>query len=343
MFSPIMARPRNQQTLAAPLVFVGIGLHSGVRATMRMRPAGVDHGISLVRRDLPRTEGKFTLDWQYVVDTTLSTTLGNEFGHTVATVEHLLSALSGLAVDNAIIELDGPEVPIMDGSALPFVEGIMHVGIRTLDVPCEVLQVRRPIRLQQGASWAELLPDNSQRITLSIDFNMHDIGLQTFCLDVSPASYQREIAPARTFGFAEQLMHLRQQGLALGGSIKNAILLEEGRVRNQEGLRFHDEFVRHKVLDVIGDLSLTGIPLLGHYRGNRPGHRLNAELVKLLMQDRSAWVRGVPQPATSAVSQVCPEPATAEDPAARILKVAHASKSRLRSSGQHRPRRNGPE
>ena len=295
MFNPIMARPRNQQTLAAPLVFVGIGLHSGVRATMRIRPAGADHGISLVRRDLPRNEGKFTPDWQYVVDTTLSTTLGNDFGHTVATVEHLLSALSGIGVDNAIIELDGPEVPIMDGSALPFVEVITNVGIRTLDVPSEVIQVRRPVRLQQGASWAELLPDNTQRITISIDFNMQDIGLQTFCLEVSPASYQHEIAPARTFGFAEQVMHLRQQGLALGGSIKNAILLHEGRVKNQEGLRFHDEFVRHKVLDVIGDLSLTGIPIIGHYRGNRPGHRLNAELLNLLMQDPSAWVRGAPQ------------------------------------------------
>jgi len=319
MFNPIMARPRHQQTLAAPLVFVGIGLHSGVRATMRMRPADADHGISLVRRDLPRAEGGFTLDWRHVVDTTLSTTLGNDFGHTVGTVEHLLSALSGLGVDNVGIELDGPEVPIMDGSALPFVEAMSNIGVRTLDVPCEVIQVRRPVRLQQGASWAELLPDNTQRITISIDFNLHDIGLQTFCLEVTPASYQHEIAPARTFGFAEQVMHLRQRGLALGGSIKNAILLHEGRVKNQEGLRFHDEFVRHKVLDVIGDLSLAGIPVIGHYRGNRPGHRLNAELVKLLMQDRSACVRGAPQQGVDPNRQPNLEFASSNDATTRVL------------------------
>jgi len=295
MFSPILARPRTQQTLAAPLVFVGIGLHSGIRTTMRIRPAAPDHGIRLLRRDLPRGEGTFSLDWQHVVDTTLCTTLGNAYDHTVSTIEHLLSALSALGVDNANIELDGPEVPIMDGSALPFVEAISNVGIRELPEPCEVLQVRRPVRLQHGTSWAELLPDNSQRITISIDFNVHDIGVQTFSLDVTPATYQREVAPARTFGFAEQLMHLRNQGLALGGSIKNAILLQEGRVANREGLRFPDEFVRHKVLDVIGDLSLAGLPVIGHYRGNRPGHRLNAELLNLLMQDPGAWVRGAPQ------------------------------------------------
>lgn len=291
MHNPNLAHLRYQQTLSAPLVFVGIGLHSGHRATMRIHPAGVDHGIRIIRRDLPPRERHFRVHWQAVTDTTLCTTLGNDYGHQVATVEHLLSAFSALGVDNANIELDGPEIPVMDGSAMPFVEAVRNVGLTRLDAPREVVVIRRPVRLQQGDSWAELLPDATQRVTVSIDFNQQDIGVQSLSFCLSPDIYQSEIAPARTFGFAEQLMQLRRRGLALGGSIKNAILLREGRVANLEGLRFRDEFVRHKALDVIGDLSLAGASIIGHYRGNRPGHRLNLDLLRLLMSDRKAWVR----------------------------------------------------
>lgn len=291
MLNPNLAHLRYQQTLAAPLVFVGIGLHSGNRATIRIHPAGANRGITIKRRDLPPRESGFRVHWEEVADTTLSTTLGNEYGHRVATVEHLLSALASLGLDNARVELDGPEVPVMDGSAAPFVSAIRNAGIERLDALREVIVVRRPVRLQQGESWAELLPDPAQRITVSIDFNQQDIGTQSLSFCLSPGIYESEIAPARTFGFAEQLAQLRRRGLALGGSIKNAILLRDGRVANPEGLRFRDEFVRHKALDVIGDLALAGAPVIGYYRGHRPGHRLNIAFLQLLMDDRDAWKR----------------------------------------------------
>lgn len=281
---------RRQKTIASPIIFVGIGLHSGERATMRLQPASAGQGIVLIRRDLPFAQRRFALHWQAVRGSTLCTAIGNAFGHDVSTIEHLLSALAALRIDNVLIELDGPEIPIMDGSALPFVEALDNAGVRSLNVPRSVIVIRRPVRLQQGASWAELLPENGQRITVSIDFDSKVIGTQSMSIDITPPVYRREIAPARTFGFAEQLEQLRRRGLALGGSIKNAILVRDGRVANPEGLRFRDEFVRHKVLDVIGDLSLAGAPIIGHYRGHRPGHQLNTDLVTLLMEDRDAWV-----------------------------------------------------
>lgn len=289
MLHPNLMHLVSQRTITAPIVFVGIGLHSGRRVTMRLHPAGADHGISLRRRDLPVNEQLFRVRWQDVADTKLCTTLGNSARQQVATVEHLLSALSALGVDNLAIELDGPEFPVLDGSAMPFVEAICSVGFDDLGAPREAIVIRRPVRLQQGGSWAELLPALTQRVTVSIDFNEQAIGMQSMSFELNPSIYRDEIAPARTFGFAEQIMQLRRQGLALGGSIKNAILLRDGRVENLEGLRFPDEFVRHKVLDVIGDLSLVGAPIIGHYRGHRPGHRLNTELLQLLMQDTDAW------------------------------------------------------
>jgi UDP-3-O-[3-hydroxymyristoyl] N-acetylglucosamine deacetylase len=281
---------RYQKTIAAPIAFVGIGLHSGERVTMLLRPAAVGQGITLVRRDLPFSEQRFDVHWEAVRNSTLCTAIGNAFGHEVSTVEHLLSALAAVGIDNVIIELDGPEIPIMDGSTLPFVDALEKVGVLSLGASRDVIVIRRPIRIQQGAAWAELLPDPGRRITVSIDFDAHVIGTQSMSIDITPSVYRREIAPARTFGFAEQLDHLRRRGLALGGSIKNAILVRKGRVANLEGLRFPDEFVRHKVLDVIGDLSLAGAPIVGHYRGHRPGHQLNTDLVALLMEDTDAWV-----------------------------------------------------
>jgi UDP-3-O-[3-hydroxymyristoyl] N-acetylglucosamine deacetylase len=282
---------RYQQTIADRIAFVGIGLHSGERVSMILRPAAAGQGIALIRRDLPSAEQRFNLHWETVRDSTLCTAIGNAFGHQVSTVEHLLSALAALAIDNVTIELDGAEIPIMDGSALPFVDALEKVGVRSLGARRDVIVIRRPIRIQQGASWAELLPDVGRRITVSIDFDVHMIGTQSMSIDITPSVYRQEIAPARTFGFAEHLDHLRRRGLALGGSIKNAILVREGRVANLEGLRFPDEFVRHKVLDVIGDLFLAGAPIVGHYRGNRPGHQLNTDLVTLLMEDTDAWAR----------------------------------------------------
>jgi UDP-3-O-[3-hydroxymyristoyl] N-acetylglucosamine deacetylase len=282
---------RTQHTIASPIAFVGIGLHSGHGATMRVLPAAANHGITFMRRDLPAGQNRFVARWDQVGGTELCTTLLNLHGHYIATVEHLMSAFSGLGIDNADVILDGPEVPVVDGSALPYVAALRNAGIKSLGVPRELLIVRRPVSIQQGESWAELLPDAAPRLSVSIDFQQHGIGLQCLSLRVSPESYVRELAAARTFGFAEDLYQLRQRGLTLGGSVKNAILVEDGRVANREGLRFPDEFVRHKALDVVGDLALTGLPVIGHYRGHRPGHKLNNDLLRLFMNERQSWQR----------------------------------------------------
>ena len=282
---------REQHTIASPIAFVGIGLHSGRRVILRILPAKADTGISFTRRDLPEGENRFVALWNRVDGTELCTTLSNRHGHRLATVEHLLSAFSGLGIDNAAVVVDGPEVPVVDGSAMPFVSALINAGIQPLGVARDLLVVRRPVRIQHGESWAELLPDHTPRITVSIDFHQQDIGLQCLSMCISPNSYAREIAAARTFGFAENVWQLRRRGLALGGSVKNAILLENGRVANLEGLRFPDEFVRHKALDAIGDLALAPAPIIGHYRANRPGHRLNNDLLRLLMNDARSWQR----------------------------------------------------
>ncbi len=312
---------RQQYTIGAPIAFVGIGLHSGERTTMRLQPAAAGSGVTLLRRDLPPGEQVFPVHWGAVRHSALCTVLGNRHGHQVMTVEHLLSALAALGIDNVAIELDGPEVPIMDGSALPYVEALENVGLRRLDAPREAIVIRRAIRLQQGQNWAELVPDESRRITVRIDFDAQVIGTQTLSIDITPATFRREIAPARTFGFAEDLDHLRRRGLALGGSIKNAILVREGSVANMDGLRYPDEFVRHKVLDVIGDLSLAGAPIIGHYRGNRPGHKLNTDLVRLLMRDEAAWTR-IPVADLDTADRDPGMPATPEPGASRERQAA---------------------
>lgn len=281
----------TQHTIASPLAFVGIGLHSGHVATMRLRPAGPGHGITFTRRDLPAGENRFAARWDQVGGTELCTTLINLQGHPLATVEHLMSAFGGLGIDNVDIILDGPEVPVVDGSAAPYVTALKNAGIQPLDAPRDLLVVRRPVSIQLGESWAELLPDKASRVSVSIDFQQRDTGIQSLSLRVSPETYVKELAAARTFGFAEDLYQLRRRGLARGGSVSNAILIEDGQVANPDGLRFPDEFVRHKALDVVGDLALAGLPIIGHYRGHRPGHRLNNDLLRLFMSDRSSWKR----------------------------------------------------
>ena len=282
---------RMQHTIASPIAFVGIGLHSGRGATMRMLPAAANQGIIFTRRDLPAGQNRFVARWDQVGGTELCTTLLNLHGHYIATVEHLMSAFSGLGIDNAEVILDGPEVPVVDGSALPYVAALRNAGIQPLEAARDLLIVRHPVSIQQGESWAELLPDVVPRLSVSIDFQQRGIGLQRLSLRVSPDSYVSELAAARTFGFAEDLYQLRQRGLTLGGSVKNAILVEDGTVANREGLRFPDEFVRHKALDVVGDLALTGLPVVGHYRGHRPGHKLNNDLLRLFMNDQQSWQR----------------------------------------------------
>jgi UDP-3-O-[3-hydroxymyristoyl] N-acetylglucosamine deacetylase len=245
---------------------------------MVIRPADVAEGIIFRRSDLPG-DIRVKANLNNVSDTTLATTIGLN-GTAISTVEHLLSALSGMGVDNAIVEVDAPEIPIMDGSALPFVQLLKEVGTKTQGKCKKILVVTKPISVTDGYGTASLLPCPGFRITYKISFNHPSIGEQTFDMTFSDEVYEREICAARTFGFLKDVEYLQARGLALGGSLKNAVVLDDHRIINKEGLRCPNEFVKHKILDAIGDLSLLGMPIIGHFVADRSGHRLNNLLLK---------------------------------------------------------------
>jgi len=262
-------------------------LHSGRKVGMVVRSADVDEGIVFVRSDLPGDK-RIRADVHNVRDTTLATTLGLN-GVTISTVEHLMSAFSGLGVDNAVVEVDAPEIPIMDGSARPFVDLLKDAGTQVQGKCKKFLVITDEVSVCEGQSRASLLPSPEFRITYKIDFGHPAIGVQSHHLNFSDVSYEEQIAPARTFGFLRDVEYLQARGLALGGSLKNAIVLDDQRVLNKEGLRFSDEFVKHKILDAIGDLSLLGIPIIGHFVAYKSGHRLNNLLLKELMVREECW------------------------------------------------------
>jgi len=248
---------------------------------MVIRPAGVDEGIVFVRGDLSRNN-RIKANVNNVRDTTLATTLGLN-GVTVSTVEHLMSAFGGMGVDNAVVEVDAPEVPIMDGSARPFVDLLKDVGTRVQGKGKKLLVIKDKIAVSEGEGTAMLLPSPEFRITYKIEFNHPAIGVQSYHMNFSDVSYEEEICAARTFGFLRDVEYLQAKGLALGGSLKNAVVLDDRRIINKDGLRFPDEFVKHKILDAIGDLSLLGIPIIGHFVAYKSGHRLNNLLLKELL------------------------------------------------------------
>ena len=254
---------------------------------MIIRPAGVDEGIVFVRGDLPGNN-RIKADVHNVRDTTLATTLGLN-GVTVSTVEHLMSAFSGMGVDNAVVEVDAPEVPIMDGSARPFVDLLKDVGTRVQSKGKKLLVIKEKIAVSEGGGTAMFLPSPEFRITYKIEFNHPAIGVQSYQMNFSDISYEEEICGARTFGFLRDVEYLQAKGLALGGSLKNAVVLDEHRIINKDGLRFPDEFVKHKILDAIGDLSLLGIPIIGHFVACKSGHRLNNLLLKELLIRKECW------------------------------------------------------
>jgi UDP-3-O-[3-hydroxymyristoyl] N-acetylglucosamine deacetylase len=254
---------------------------------MIIRPAGVDEGIVFVRGDL-RGNNRIKADVHNVRDTTLATTLGLN-GVSVSTVEHLMSAFNGMGVDNAMVELDAPEVPIMDGSARPFVDLLKGVGTRVQSKGKKLLVIKDKIAVSEGEGTAMFLPSSEFRITYKIEFKHPAIGVQSYHMNFSDVSYEQEICAARTFGFLRDVEYLQAKGLALGGSLKNAIVLDERRIINKDGLRFPDEFVKHKILDAIGDLSLLGIPIIGHFIACKSGHRLNNLLLKELLIRKECW------------------------------------------------------
>jgi UDP-3-O-[3-hydroxymyristoyl] N-acetylglucosamine deacetylase len=282
----------KQTTLCEEASVSGIGVHSGSPVTLTLHPADAGTGIVFLRTGLPgRSDCEIRADVRAVTATEFATVLGDDDGPLCATAEHVLAALTGLGVDNAVVEVDGPEVPIMDGSAEAFVAAIDHAGVRSLDAPRRFLKVLKPVRVTQGRSVGEILPNSrGLRLEVDIDFDHPLIGRQRCALDISPANFRRELARARTFGFMRDVAKLWNQGYALGASFENTLVVSETRVLNADGLRYPDEFVRHKALDAVGDLALAGLPLLATYRTLRGGHTLNHAILSALMADPSAWV-----------------------------------------------------
>jgi UDP-3-O-[3-hydroxymyristoyl] N-acetylglucosamine deacetylase len=280
--------PIFQNTLKNIISCTGVGLHSGAPVTMTLHPADPNTGIVFVLSH----QGKIVeipANWKHVIPSPLCTTLRHESGANVATIEHLLAAFQGCGIDNVIVALDGTEVPIMDGSAQPFVFLIDCAGVQKQAAPRRYIKVLKPVFIQDGDKSASITPSDSFTVSCDIDFQSHAIGKQTFMLTVTDTSFRQATSRARTFGFSEEVAQLREKGLVKGGSLKNAVVVEGDTILNKEGLRYHDEFVRHKVLDAIGDLSLAGLPLLGHFHGVRSGHYLNYKLLEALFADKTAW------------------------------------------------------
>jgi UDP-3-O-[3-hydroxymyristoyl] N-acetylglucosamine deacetylase len=276
-----------QCTISHPVLISGIGLHSGHRINMSLRPAEAGTGIVFHRMSEGRTVSIEALSAN-VVDTRLATVLGKN-GVTVSTVEHLLSALYACGIDNLHIDIDGPEVPIMDGSAAPFAELVQNAGVRSLARSRKYLAIRKPITLVEGEKRVSLIPSRFFRVTFDIAFDHPCISLQHRSVKCSGDLFSKEIAPARTFGFLHEVEYLKANGLARGGSLENAIVIGEDKILNPEGLRFQDEFVRHKILDAIGDFSLLGYPIFGHIKSFKGGHAINHRLVEKVLACPECW------------------------------------------------------
>jgi UDP-3-O-[3-hydroxymyristoyl] N-acetylglucosamine deacetylase len=281
----------KQTTLRDQAVLTGVGVHSGLPVTLTLVPAEADSGIRFLRTGLSGLRDReVTADIRSVTATEFATVLGDASGPLVSTAEHVLAALRGLGVDNVVVEIDGPEVPIMDGSAAAFVRAIDQVGLEYLAEPRRFIRVLKPVSVVVGDAMAEFRPySRGFRIEAEIAFDHPLIGRQTIAYDGRPESFRRDFARARTFGFMRDVAKLWSAGYALGASLENTLVVSDSRILNPEGTRFPDEFVRHKVLDAIGDLALAGAPLLGLYRSVRGGHKLNHAALSALMADTSAW------------------------------------------------------
>ncbi|MDJ0613526.1 MAG: UDP-3-O-acyl-N-acetylglucosamine deacetylase [Rhizobiaceae bacterium] len=281
----------HQTTLREKLEFSGVGVHSGSPVTMTLVPADANTGILFNVCD-PRTGETKDLpaNLSTVGATDLCTVLGSPAGAHAATIEHLMAALRALNVDNVIVELDAPEVPVMDGSSAVFVDAIHSVGLKSLAASRCYIRVNKPVRVDMGASWGEFVPYEGTRFEVEIDFDCEAIGRQQFASDLNEDVFCKELSRARTFGFMKDVERLWAAGFALGSSLENSVVIgDDNKIINPEGLRYVDEFVRHKTLDAIGDLALAGAPILGCYRSYRGGHKLNSMVLKALLSDASAF------------------------------------------------------
>ena len=284
-----LSQPENQQhTLAGPAVFAGVGLHTGRRVRAAILPAAADTGIVFRRTDV-KGDGRIEARAENVANTRLSTVIGNAHGVTVSTVEHLMAALYGLGVDNALIELDGPEVPIMDGSADAFVRLIDHTGRSRQDASRHVIEILEPVVVRDGDKRAVLRPSDRFEVAVEIAFKSAAVGRQRLDMALDEDSFRTGLADCRTFGFLHEVEALRAAGLAQGGSLENAVVVDGDELLNPEGLRREDEFVRHKAVDAIGDLATLGYPLLGRYEGRLAGHALNNALTRALLARPEAY------------------------------------------------------
>jgi UDP-3-O-[3-hydroxymyristoyl] N-acetylglucosamine deacetylase len=284
----------QQQTVAKSASRAGVGLHSGERVNLTIRPAAAGEGVRFVRTDIRDRDNAIRADALAVSTTMLGTNLTNGAGVSVATVEHFLAACAGLGVDNLVAEMDGQEMPILDGTSSPFVAMIEEAGLTPQPKPRRVLKILKTTEVRDGVKFARLSPGEGFSIRATIDFPSKAIGRQEIAFDMTPGAFAREIAWARTFGFAHELQKLRSMGKALGGSLENAVGVDGDTILNPEGLKTPDEFVRHKVLDVVGDLFLAGGPIEGCYEGEQPGHALNNKLLRALFADAAAfrWIEG---------------------------------------------------
>lgn len=283
----------RQRSLRAPIGCVGVGIHTGSRVALTLLPAPAGTGIVFIREDMPGS-APIHASLDAISDTRRCTQISGADGASVQTIEHLMAALASWGIDNVIVEVSGPELPAMDGSARPFLLLLECAGIAELDEPRPMLEILRPITVHHGERWARFEPFEGYRVDAAIVFEGTVIGTQRYGLDVDPLRFKRDVASARTFGFFKDVEALRQSGLARGGSLDNAVVVTEDGVLNPEGLRFPDEFVRHKVLDAIGDLHLSGSGFFGRFVGHGSGHMLHAKLLSAVLNEPSAhrWHAG---------------------------------------------------
>ena len=279
----------RQRTLRGAAQCSGVGVHSGQKVTLRILPALENSGITFIRTDLKNGARAIQAKWDAVIDTKLCSVIGNEAGSRVATVEHLMAALYANGIDNATIEIDGAEVPVMDGSSDPFVFLIEMAGVVEQTAPRRVIKVLKPVEVRQGDKFARLTPSTQARFACEIDFNRAPIHRQRYEVVLSADGFKHELSRARTFGFFEEVEQLQKLGFARGGSLDNAVVIKDDSVLNEGGLRYSNEFVRHKLLDAVGDLALAGAFILGDFDAYCPGHALNNQLLHALFADPSAW------------------------------------------------------
>lgn len=279
----------RQTTIAREIEFTGTGVHSGAPVSVILHPAEAETGLRFIVTKRGRTIADIPAHVSQVKNLTLCTVIGDDNGVTISTVEHLLAALRGLSVDNCYVEIDSKEVPIMDGSSADFVEVIDKVGIRELSEPRKFIKVLKPVRVEEGECWGEIVPHSGFHLDVEIEFKTPVIGRQRLSFEMSPGVFRRELSFARTFGFMSDVEKLWKAGLALGANLTNTVAIGEDRVMNRDGLRCPHEFVRHKMLDAVGDLALSGRPLLAAYRSVRGGHKLNSRVLQALFADETAW------------------------------------------------------